>query len=407
MPPTYKELFDEHGADPDDFRASARTWRTPVHGQGVPGRPNPFKFFATPMSEIRRTTRPRPPVVVPPGGLHRGGPPHVGLPGGPPLPDVRDQARDKAHNAYGYGRSPAAWAPALRRRAPGVRGDPDVRRADREAGAAIRTFSRGHPLHAHLPATIADGSRKLGFDPRRRPSSTPCWARSRGPRRCATRSRRPSTSPRATSTGCPRSWAPGVAGESFETKDGSHLGGPLPPEMIDRSTTPCCPRAAPVRAGVHSADQAGAADYPRPPSHDLTRLLPARRARPGAPPYGPHHGVLGRDEIILRGVNRCPDRGVAPRRDPRCPPHFTLEMTRPHRMERHEPTTSSAARTPRWRRPRRPACCSTRSRPSNRLQRGHRHREPGTGALLGKRCDDRRRTSSSPPCRVLRGRRAR
>jgi phenylacetate-CoA ligase len=84
-------------------------------------------------------------------------------------------------------------------------------------------------------------------------------------------------------------------------------------------------------------------------THDLTRLLPGTD-RPGHRRMG---RITGRsdDMIILRGVNLFPSQIEELALEiPELSPHFTLEITRPHRMdemtvniERREEVTVEAA----------------------------------------------------------------
>lgn len=52
--PAYKELFDEHGVHPDDFRELEDLAKFPYTDKEFLRKAYPFKSFATPMSEIRR-----------------------------------------------------------------------------------------------------------------------------------------------------------------------------------------------------------------------------------------------------------------------------------------------------------------------------------------------------------------
>lgn len=125
---------------------------------------------------------------------------------------------------------------------------------------------------------------------------------------------------------------PGVAGESCETKDGSHIWEDhFRPEIIDPLSD------AVLRDGEHgelvfTSLSKEALPIIRYRTHDLTRLLPGT-ARPGMRRIG---RITGRsdDMIILRGVNLFPTQvEEIALRIPALSPHFQLEITRPDRMD--------------------------------------------------------------------------
>ncbi|GAB3517320.1 phenylacetate--CoA ligase PaaK [Arthrobacter monumenti] len=125
---------------------------------------------------------------------------------------------------------------------------------------------------------------------------------------------------------------PGVAGESFETKDGSHIWEDhFRPEIIDPFSDDV------LRDGEHgelvfTSLTKEALPIIRYRTHDLTRLLPGT-ARPGMRRMG---RITGRsdDMIILRGVNLFPTQvEEIALRIPQLSPHFQLEITRPDRMD--------------------------------------------------------------------------
>jgi len=124
---------------------------------------------------------------------------------------------------------------------------------------------------------------------------------------------------------------PGVAGESAELQDGSHIWEDLfLPEVVDEHMNP-------VPDGTHGelvftslAKQA--LPMIRYRTKDLTRLLPGT-ARPG---HRRMERISGRvdDMIILRGVNLFPSQiEQLALEQPALSPHFVLEITRPGRMD--------------------------------------------------------------------------
>ena len=95
---------------------------------------------------------------------------------------------------------------ALRRGAARLHRHPDLRRHDRAAGAADRRLRARHhhgdaELHAGDPRRVPQARASIRARRRSRSASS---APSRGPTRCARRSRTPSTCTPSTSTACPR-----------------------------------------------------------------------------------------------------------------------------------------------------------------------------------------------------------
>ena len=125
---------------------------------------------------------------------------------------------------------------------------------------------------------------------------------------------------------------PGVAGESAETKDGSHIfEDHFRPEIIDPFTDEVMETGHPGEL-VFTSLTKEALPIIRYRTHDLTRLLPGTDL--------PGHRRMGRitgrsdDMIILRGVNLFPSQiEELALQIPTLSPHFTLEITRPNRMD--------------------------------------------------------------------------
>lgn len=126
---------------------------------------------------------------------------------------------------------------------------------------------------------------------------------------------------------------PGVAGESRELKDGSHIWEDhFRPEILD----PYDPSKV-LSDGEHgelvfTSLTKQALPIIRYRTHDLTRLLPGT-ARPGHRRMG---RITGRsdDMIILRGVNLFPSQiEELILKVPALSPHFQLVLTRPDRMD--------------------------------------------------------------------------
>ena len=125
---------------------------------------------------------------------------------------------------------------------------------------------------------------------------------------------------------------PGVAQECIESKDGLHIWEDhFYPEVIDPETGAVLPDGEKGEL-VFTSLTKEAFPVIRYRTRDLTRLLPGT-ARPGMRRM---EKVTGRsdDMIILRGVNLFPSQiEELALKEPALSPHFTLEITRPDRMD--------------------------------------------------------------------------
>jgi phenylacetate-CoA ligase len=125
---------------------------------------------------------------------------------------------------------------------------------------------------------------------------------------------------------------PGVAQECVETKDGLHVWEDhFYPEVIDPVTGEVLPEGAEGEL-VFTSLTKQAMPVVRYRTRDLTRLLPGT-ARPGMRRM---QKITGRtdDMIILRGVNLFPTQiEEVVLRTPGLSPHFSLELTRPGRLD--------------------------------------------------------------------------
>ncbi|MDR4532117.1 AMP-binding protein [Glutamicibacter sp. PS] len=129
---------------------------------------------------------------------------------------------------------------------------------------------------------------------------------------------------------------PGVAGESNETKDGSHIWEDhFRPEIVDAFDSSKVLGDGEPGELVFTSLTKRALPIIRYRTHDLTRLLPGT-ARPGHRRMG---RITGRsdDMIILRGVNLFPSQiEELILKVPALSPHFQLILTRPDRMDQLE-----------------------------------------------------------------------
>ncbi|WP_159611910.1 phenylacetate--CoA ligase family protein [Glutamicibacter sp. JC586] len=126
---------------------------------------------------------------------------------------------------------------------------------------------------------------------------------------------------------------PGVAGESSERKDGSHIWEDhFRPEIIDAFDPSKVLGDGEHGELVFTSLTKQALPIIRYRTHDLTRLMPGS-ARPGHRRMG---RITGRsdDMIILRGVNLFPSQiEELILKVPALSPHFQLLLTRPDRMD--------------------------------------------------------------------------
>ena len=168
--PHYRQAFDAQGVHPSDCQLAGRPGEVPVHHQGRPARELPVRH-------VRRAARAggaHPRLLghhrqAHGGGLHAGRHRPLGRPGGALHP--RQRRARRRHRARRLRLRPVHRRPgrALRRRAAGLHGGADERRADREAGAADRGLpARHHHGHAQLHAGDRRGVPPPGHGPARR-----------------------------------------------------------------------------------------------------------------------------------------------------------------------------------------------------------------------------------------------
>ncbi|MXN61048.1 phenylacetate--CoA ligase [Kocuria rhizophila] len=332
--PTYKELFDEHGVHPDDFRDLEDLAKFPYTDKEFLRKAYPFKSFATPMSEIRR--------------IHASS----GTTGQPTVVAYTEEdlltwgslvARcfrmsgikpgDKVHNAYGYGLFTGGLGAHYGAERLGCAVIPMSGGQTEKQVQLIRDFEPEAILSTPTYLlTIADGFRKLGFDPRETSLKHAVLGAEPWTEEMRHEIEKTFDITACDIYGLSEVMGPGVAGESFETKDGSHIWEDhFRPEIIDPFDDTVLPTGRPGEL-VFTALTKQALPIIRYRTHDLTRLLPGT-ARPGHRRMG---RITGRsdDMIILRGVNLFPSQiEELALKIPALSPHFTLEITRPHRMD--------------------------------------------------------------------------
>ena len=330
----YKELFDEHGVHPDDFRELEDLATFPYTDKEFLRKAYPFKSLATPMSEVRR--------------IHASS----GTTGQPTVVAYTEEdlqtwgtlvARcfrlsgiapgDKVHNAYGYGLFTGGLgahygAERLKCAVIPMSGGQTEKQVQ-----LIRDFEPQAILSTPTYLlTIADGFRKLGLDPRETSLAHAVLGAEPWTEEMRHEIEKTFDITACDIYGLSEVMGPGVAGESFETKDGSHIWEDhFRPEIIDPFDDTVLPTGRPGEL-VFTALTKQALPIIRYRTHDLTRLLPGT-ARPGHRRMG---RITGRsdDMIILRGVNLFPSQiEELALKIPALSPHFTLEITRPNRMD--------------------------------------------------------------------------
>lgn len=333
--PAYKELYDDAGVHPGDFKELDDLKIFPYTDKEFLRKAYPFKAFATPMSEVRRIhassgTTGQPTVV------------------GYTQNDLDTWANlvarcfrfsgikpgDKIHNAYGYGLFTGGLGAHYGAERLGCAVIPMSGGQTEKQVQLIKDFEPQAILSTPTYLlTIADGFRKLGVDPK----STSLRTAVLGAEPWTAEMRHEIESTFGTLTACDiyglsEVMGPGVAGESGEAQDGSHIWEDhFRPEIIDPFDDSIMPMGQPGEL-VFTALTKEALPIIRYRTHDLTRLLPGTE-RPGHRRMGK---ITGRsdDMIILRGVNLFPTQveELALRHEA-LSPHFALHIDRPNRMD--------------------------------------------------------------------------
>ena len=333
--PLYKKKFDDHGVHPSDFVELEDLAKFPFTTKEDLRVTYPFGMFAVPREEVVRIhassgTTGRATVV------------------GYTQQDLDDWAKLGArcfrmagvqpgwrvHNAYGYGL---------------FTGGLGAHAAIERAGATVIPMSGGQTdkqitliqdfepeAIAATPSyllTIGDAMQRKGLDPRK--SSIKVAVLGAEPWTQAMREELEDMwdIDACDIYGLSEIMGPGVAGESRETKDGSHIWEDhFRPEIIDPFDERRVLGNGEAGELVFTTLTKPALPIIRYRTHDLTTLEPGT-ARPGHRRIG---RITGRsdDMIILRGVNLFPTQiEELVLKVPGLSPHFQLEITRPDRMD--------------------------------------------------------------------------
>ncbi|MDO5635039.1 MAG: AMP-binding protein [Micrococcus sp.] len=332
--PTYTEHFDKHGVHPSDFTELTDLAKFPYTDKEFLRKSYPFKAFAAQGPELRR--------------IHASS----GTTGQPTVVGYTDNdlatwsmlvARcfrasgirpgDRVHNAYGYGLFTGGLGAHAGIERLGATVIPMSGGQTEKQVQLIRDFEPTAILSTPTYLlTIADGFRKMGLDPRETSLTTAVL----GAEPWTEEMRREIEQAFGINAldiyGLSEVMGPGVAGESVETKDGSHIWEDhFRPEIIDPFTDEVLETGHPGEL-VFTSLTKEALPIIRYRTHDLTRLLPGS-THPGHRRMG---RITGRsdDMIILRGVNLFPSQiEEIALSFPTLSPHFTLTITRPNRMD--------------------------------------------------------------------------
>ncbi|NHU86018.1 AMP-binding protein [Kocuria sp. JC486] len=330
----YRELYDAHGVHPNDFKELEDLKLFPYTDKEFLRKAYPFKSFAVDMSEIRRIhassgTTGQPTVVAyTENDLQTWG---TLVSRCFRLSGIRPG--DKVHNAYGYGLFTGGLGAHYGAERLGCAVIPMSGGQTEKQVQLIRDFEPQAILSTPTYLlTIADGFRAQGLDPK----ETSLRHAVLGAEPWTEEMRREIEQTFGITAsdiyGLSEVMGPGVAGESAESKDGSHIWEDhFRPEIIDPMTDEVMELGRPGEL-VFTALTKEALPIIRYRTHDLTRLLPGT-ARPGHRRMG---RITGRsdDMIILRGVNLFPSQiEELALQEPALSPHFQLVLTRPGRMD--------------------------------------------------------------------------
>ncbi len=351
--PLYKQKYDDAGVHPSDLKELADLAKFPFTEKEDLRRTYPFGMFAVPREEVARIhassgTTGRPTVV---GYTATDLDNWAGL-GARCLRLSGVKPGWRVHNAYGYGLFTGGLGAHAAAEKLGTTVIPMSGGQTEKQITLIQDFQPEAILCTPTYLlTIGDAMQHTGIDPR----STSLKVAVLGAEPWTEEMRHELEEmfdiDACDIYGLSEVMGPGVAGESNEGKDGSHIWEDhFRPEIVDAFDETRVLRDGEHGELVFTSLTKQALPIIRYRTHDLTRLLPGT-ARPGHRRMG---RITGRsdDMIILRGVNLFPTQieelilkvsGLSP--------HFQLEITRPNRMdeltvkvERREDCTSDRAR---------------------------------------------------------------
>jgi len=330
----YRRAFDAAGVHPDDCRELADLARFPTTSKADLRDNYPFGMFAVPREQVRRVhassgTTGRPTVVgytaedivtwatVMARSIRAAG----GRPG------------DVLHNAYGYGLFTGGLGAHYGAEALGCTVVPVSGGMTPRQVQLITDFEpRIVMVTPSYMLTVIDEFEARGLDPRASSLQIGIFGAEPWTEQMRQEMEQRLDIDAVDIYGLSEVMGPGVAQECVETKDGLHVWEDhFYPEVIDPVTGEVLPEGE-VGELVFTSLTKQAMPVVRYRTRDLTRLLPGT-ARPGMRRM---EKITGRtdDMIILRGVNLFPTQiEEVVLRTPGLSPHFSLELTRPGRLD--------------------------------------------------------------------------
>lgn len=333
--PHYKEKYDAAGVHPEDLKELGDLALFPFTDKEDLRKTYPFGMFAVPQHEVSRIhassgTTGKPTVV------------------GYTQQDLADWAKLgarclrlsgvkpgwKVHNAYGYGL---------------FTGGLGAHAAAERLGATVIPMSGGQTdkqislIQDFAPdailctptylLTIGDAMQRMGLDPRSTSLKVAVLGAEPWTEEMRHELEEMFNIDACDIYGLSEVMGPGVAGESNERKDGSHIWEDhFRPEIVDAFDSSKVLGDGEHGELVFTSLTKQALPIIRYRTHDLTRLMPGS-ARPGHRRMG---RITGRsdDMIILRGVNLFPSQiEELILKVPGLSPHFQLVLSRPGRMD--------------------------------------------------------------------------
>jgi phenylacetate-CoA ligase len=332
--PHYRTAFDAAGVHPDDCRELADLARFPTTSKADLRNNYPFGMFAVPREQVRRVhassgTTGRPTVVgytaediatwatVMARSIRTAG----GRPG------------DVLHNAYGYGLFTGGLGAHYGAEALGCTVVPVSGGMTPRQVQLITDFQpRIVMVTPSYMLTVIDEFEAQGLDPRACSLQIGIFGAEPWTEQMRAEMEERLDIDAVDIYGLSEVMGPGVAQECVETKDGLHVWEDhFYPEVIDPITGEVLPEGEEGEL-VFTSLTKQAMPVVRYRTRDLTRLLPGT-ARPGMRRM---QKITGRtdDMIILRGVNLFPTQiEEVVLRTPGLSPHFSLELTRPGRLD--------------------------------------------------------------------------
>jgi phenylacetate-CoA ligase len=332
--PHYRQAFDAAGVHPEDCRELADLARFPTTSKADLRDNYPFGMFAVPREQVRRVhassgTTGRPTVVgytaediatwatVMARSIRAAG----GRPG------------DVLHNAYGYGLFTGGLGAHYGAEALGCTVVPVSGGMTPRQVQLITDFQpRIVMVTPSYMLTVLDEFEAQGLDPRASSLQIGIFGAEPWTEQMRAEMEERLDIDAVDIYGLSEVMGPGVAQECVETKDGLHVWEDhFYPEVIDPVTGEVLPEGSEGEL-VFTSLTKQAMPVVRYRTRDLTRLLPGT-ARPGMRRM---QKITGRtdDMIILRGVNLFPTQiEEVVLRTPGLSPHFSLELTRPGRLD--------------------------------------------------------------------------